>query len=60
MLIKEVTDLILSSDSYELVMNSDVYIFSTQFKLKVGDDIFNKVVKNIAENAASKGDQEAA
>lgn len=51
-IIAQVLELISSCDNYQIVLNSDFYIFSRQFRQTVGDSVYKLCVEAVAEHAA--------
>ena len=56
----EASSLVIAYENYQIVLNSEVYIFQTSFRKAVGDNNFKLTVETIAEYALHQRSPEAA
>lgn len=56
----EASGLVIAYENYQIVLNSEVYIFQTSFKKAVGNNNFKLTVETIAEYAVHQKSPEAA
>jgi Nup93/Nic96 len=58
-IVTECSNLVIAYDNYQIVLNSEVYSFSTRFRKAIGENNFKLAVETIAEYAVSQRSSEA-
>jgi hypothetical protein len=53
------SDVVISTQNYQIILNDEVYILSSIFRQKVGVQLYNDVVKRVAHFAADQQSSEA-
>ena len=58
-IVSECSNLVIAYDNYQIVLNTEVYNFSNQFRRAIGENNFKLAVETIAEYAISQKSFEA-
>lgn len=53
------SDIVISTQNYQIILNNEVYILSSLFKQKLGNQIYNDIVKRVAHYAVDQNVAEA-
>jgi len=58
-IVSEASKLVIANENYQIILNTEVYIFSSYFRQIVGENIYKECVEAVAEYAANHKAPEA-
>jgi hypothetical protein len=58
-IVNETSNLVMSYENYQIVLNKEIYIFQTSFRRAIGENNFKLAIETIAEHALSQKSPEA-